>query len=251
LAGNADWRNLEIGMDSFLGKVIRLIAVIVMAGAATFAQEKEKPAISATTTTIKQLSADLFQIGEVQINKKTRAITFPGRLNMREGLLEYLLVSTEGKKHESLLLTEAEPYHIHTAMLLLGAKGAPMTTAEQRTASTNVTGDAISINVEWVDKDGKKSMPAEDLIFNIGTKSEMTRGPWTYNGSWMFEGTFIAQRERSVVAIIHDHDSLVNNPRPGRENDELWQARMELVPEVGTPVQVSFILSPAKNATMK
>jgi hypothetical protein len=61
-----------------------------------------------------------------------------------------------------------------------------------------------------------------------------------YNGSWIFDGTFIAQRERSIVAIMADMDALANNPRPGRENDEIWEVRKELMPPEGTAVQITI-----------
>ncbi|MEW6305563.1 MAG: YdjY domain-containing protein [Verrucomicrobiota bacterium] len=204
------------------------------------------PANAPTNAPLKQIGPGLFQLGEVQFNKNDKTVTFPARVNMNEGLIEYLLVSTAGKTHESLLLTQAEPYHIHLAMLLLGAKGTPTMPAEQRAQTKTVRGDEIAIHVSWAGKDGKKSYAGEELIFNLQSKVPMSAGHWTYNGSWIFEGTFIAQRERSIVSIIHDHDALVNNPRPGREDDELWQARKEIVPAVGTPVEVTLKLQPTR-----
>ena len=66
----------------------------------------------------------------------------------------------------------------------------------------------------------------------------MSRGNWVYNGSRIVEGTFLAQRDGSVVSIIRDPDALINNPRPGRENDEIWQVNTNLVPPLNTPVEL-------------
>jgi len=70
----------------------------------------------------------------------------------------------------------------------------------------------------------------------------MSRGNWVYNGSRIVEGTFLAQRDGSLVSIISDQDALINNPRPGRENDEIWQVNTNTVPPVGTAVQITIKL---------
>jgi len=68
----------------------------------------------------------------------------------------------------------------------------------------------------------------------------MREGPWVYNGSRVVGGTFLAQRDGQIVAVMADADALVNNPRPGRENDEIWQINTNAVPAVGTPVRIIF-----------
>ena len=55
------------------------------------------------------------------LEKLKQQISFPVLINMNEGLVEYILVTGKGKTHESLLVTRTEPFHIHVAMLLLGA----------------------------------------------------------------------------------------------------------------------------------
>jgi hypothetical protein len=96
--------------------------------------------------------------------------------------------------------------------------------------------------VTW-EKDGqKKSVPAETLVYDQEAKVAMSLGDWTYNGSRIFEGTFLAQRDRSIIAIIGDLDALVNNPRPRWENDQNWQANAETCPAIETPVEVTLTI---------
>src|SRR3954469_13485921 len=82
-----------------------------------------------TNLPLQQISSNLFQIGTVRLDKSKGTVQFPAQLNMTNGLVEYLLVTTKGKLHESVLKTETEPYHIQLALLLLGAKGLPSTAA--------------------------------------------------------------------------------------------------------------------------
>jgi hypothetical protein len=67
-------------------------------------------------------------VGKVRLDQKARSISFAGKLNMKRGLLEYLLVHSRGSVHESLLVTEVEASDIHVALLLLGAKGGAVMT---------------------------------------------------------------------------------------------------------------------------
>jgi hypothetical protein len=68
----------------------------------------------------------------------------------------------------------------------------------------------------------------------------MPRGDWIFNGSEVVQGVFRAAREGSIIAIIDDPDALINNPRPGRDDDELWRVNDRVVPPVGTAVRLTI-----------
>jgi hypothetical protein len=46
--------------------------------------------------------------------------------------------------------------------------------------------------------------------------------------------------------LITDPFALVNNPRPGRDNDDLCEVNSKTVPPLDTAVQVRFILQGTK-----
>jgi len=86
---------------------------------------------------IREISPGIFALGEVRIDKEQRTVSFPARLNLDEGPMEYFLVTSWGKTHESILKTDTEPFRIHLAMLLLdtnagaahaGSNGPPVST---------------------------------------------------------------------------------------------------------------------------
>src|SRR4051794_514358 len=81
------------------------------------------PSFPANKPPLKTIAPGIFELGRVRLDKNQKSVSFPAVLNMNQALAEYLVVTTNGKTHESLLRTEAEPWHIHVAMLLLGAKG--------------------------------------------------------------------------------------------------------------------------------
>lgn len=217
-----------------------------------------------TNQPLREISRDIFQLGAVRLDKNRRTVQFPAQVNMKEGVVEYFLVQTRGKSYESLLRTDVEPYYIHLAMLLIGAQGAPPDAGLSNAPSqpfhinrpknaTNlpprlaVLGDPVTIELAWQTADGRKEARAEDWIMNLTTKTNAGRGPWTYNGSRVIDGIFIAQREGSIVAMIDDIDAMANNPRAGSDDDQIWQINSNALPPLNTTVQVTFKLETPSN----
>ncbi len=227
------------------------IAAVALAEPPVPSPPREHDVVSSPTNApLKQISEHIFEIGQVKLDKKQRTVSFPATVNMQEGLMEYMLVGESGKIHESVLVTTAEPYHIHIAMLFLGARGAPPLKAEERAVETHIKGEPVALWTAWKSGGRARRARAETFITHKESSQSMSEGPWTYNGSWIFEGTFLAQREKSIIAIVTDHDALINNPRSGRDNDEIWLANKDKIPPPGTMITVTIELStPPKEAT--
>ncbi len=210
----------------------------------------------------KEISPGIFQVGMVRIDRKTATATFPARVNMNDGLLEYLMVSPQGPVHESLFTSEAAPQDVHMAMLLLGAKGMVQKgakepgriDAEYLAKAPKLTGDRISLRVKWTDKDGREqSVPPERWIERkIFTPKKPVKtvtaedGPWLYTGSYFYENRFIAQMDGTFAAMVTFPGALMNNPRTGANDDHVWFVKTDAVPPVGTPVEFSIRLEPAE-----
>jgi hypothetical protein len=205
------------------------------------------PEVLATNLPLKSLGPGAFELGKVRFDKNKQEITFPGAINMDRDLIEYAVVHSTGKVHESLLRTDAEPYHIHLAILLVRTNANAVVGSSNQAAPRELLGAPVSVRVSWRFGGDEKSFRLEDLIFNSENKSAMKKGDWIYNGSRFLGGTFIAQRDGSIVAIISDPDALINNPRPGRENDEIWQVNHDNVPRAGTLVMITIQLEKGGN----
>ena len=199
------------------------------------------PAALLTNAALQRISEGVYGLGLVQLDKNTRTIRFPSVVNMSEGLVEYALVHASGKVHESVLKTDADPLHIHLAKLLLAMNESASPPPAAGTPS-EPAGARIRIWVSWKSGAAEQRVPIENLVSNTLTRAQMTRGDWVYNGSRVVDGIFLAQRDGSIAAIIADPDALVNSPRPGRDDDDIWKANGSLVPPVGTPVDVSIEL---------
>jgi len=180
-------------------------------------------------------------LGLVRVNARERSVSFPASVNQRTGLVEYVVVTSTGKTHESVLRTDAEPQHIHLGLLLLGAHPAntPVFPADP---GTPPPGEPIHIDVVWQAGGKEVSHPIEDLVVTTNRWQALGRGSWTYNGSYLSDRRFVAQQEGSIVALQIDPSALVNNPRHGRENDELHHVNPALLLPDNTPLRVRIRL---------
>jgi hypothetical protein len=235
-----------------------LILLVVAAGMAGLPAQTAAPSGAPTvpkesSSALHEISPGVFDFHGIRLDKKNRRISFPAVVNQRQGLIEYLLVNDKGKTHESLLSTALRPRDIHVALLLIGLdpdalpapKDQPPPSAIDSAylqAAPKLKGVSVTISATWT-ADGKSNGVAlEDWIFNLQTNKPMTPGPWTYNGSMIEDGAFLADQDLSIVAVITDPTALANNPRAGYDNDQIWQVREEKVPPLDTPVEVSITL---------
>ena len=235
-------------MSKFNPLVLGLLAFLCWSAVAPHARADDAPAPPANGKTL--------DFRGIQIDKEKRTITFPAAINMTDGMLEYLIVAETGKTHESLLSTKIQPYDIQVAMLLLGIKPASRIDAEPPGQLTTqylksappMKGENVSLFVAWTDARGPHRIRAENLVRNTKENAAMMDGPWTYNGSGMYDGKFLAQVDGSVAALVRDSAALINNPRPGNDDDQVWKPDSKVAPKVGPAVDVIIALeeNPAK-----
>lgn len=195
---------------------------------------------------MKMVSQGVYEFGDVIVDKHQRTVTFPAFLNMNQGPLEYLLVTSYGKKHESLLRTDVSPFNIHMAMLLLDVPlrtnivSVPPPAHIVKPSSEAIPGRRVAIELSWTNAGKTVRNPAEDLIYNTESKTTLSRDAWLYNGSAVWDGRFLAQREGSIVSLVTDLSALINNSGSGHDNDHIWTGNAAALPPVDTPVAVTF-----------
>ena len=194
-----------------------------------------------TNLPVRSLGGGLFQVGEVTIDQSNRTVRFPASVNLREETIEYAVVHRTGKTHESIFRTAARPQDIQFALLLLGARPL-MTNRFGADGKALPLGDRVRIAAAWTNQGVRVEFAMEDLVLDKQTKRTLSRGEWIYNGSNFSEGAFAAQRDGSIISTHIDPDALINNPRPGRENDDLYVPVTALLPAIGTPVEITIRL---------
>lgn len=220
------------------------LLITVTSGAVPSAQPPvAAPAPSQVPTNFhpKFIGPGVLDLGLVRLDPKRGSATIPAFVNLKEGIVEYLLVTSGGKTHESILRTDAEPHHIHVAMLLLGAHGAG-TNELPADPALGLPGDEVTVEIVWKKGSRERRARAESMVLDRKRKTAMAKGNWIYTGSRLREDGFAAQADGSIISLITDVDALVNNPRPGREDDDRWLAKAKNLPKFNEPVQVVITL---------
>ncbi|MCW1924879.1 YdjY domain-containing protein [Luteolibacter arcticus] len=202
---------------------------------------------------VKELDADRLQIGEVIFNRKTREIRFPAAVNMAGGeLLEFALVHTNGKVHESLLVTDVSATHVNLAFKLLRypassefyaivEKDGTMSNAFPKVADDVKVAARIKIGLEWQEAGKTRTASLNDWISHGSTGEQMPAAdPWVYGGSGIHEGKFVADVTGDYIAIFLSSAALINFSGKDNNSDEVWLPFPKRVPPEGTKVTVTI-----------
>ncbi len=230
--------------------LLLLIASAALAVAQDTPAEPPKPSI-------KQLDENKFQIGEITFDKISREIRFPAKIQMSEGLLEFLIVHDNGKIHESLMATAASPTHLNLAFTLLRylpsrelyfvpthageTPPPPVVISEKEKA-----GSRIAIDVEWQENEKTQRASVNEWIQHSVTAEAMPAGPWVYGASETYEGKYIPEVTGDIAAIFLSNAAIINFPGADNGNDDVWNPFPKRIPADGTAVTV--IISPYQNS---
>ncbi len=220
-------------------------------GAAETDPAKAKPALV-------QLDADRFKIGDVEFSKQTRVIRFPAVINMRDGLLEYVLVTGKGKVHEALLRTTINATHLNIVLKLLRYQDSPelfsLRNEDGSPSGRYPVVDAktkaaarVELRMIWQGEQQEQSASINELIARQPKNRPMPPGPWIYSGSVVYEGRFLAEQTGDLIAIQIDQGAIFNCPGANRDNDEVWLPVTKRLPAVDAPV--TFEIRPWPPAT--
>lgn len=189
---------------------------------------------------VKPIGGGRLALGRVTLDPKSRTVSVPAQVVMTEGLVEYALVTTGGKVHESLLSTDASPVHVHLAMLLMNMG------PKDRAAGPAL----IQVEMEWRGNGPVQRIALEDLIVRGKDSEEGRRGStlntqiWQYDGSTVLNGRLTSEIEGSIISLIMDPAALVNAPRKLPVDDRLLLANTPKLPAVGMPVTLHFRSAP-------
>ena len=196
-----------------------------------------------------KVSEDEYKLGKLSFNPKTREIWFPCRVNQNEVLLEFAICDEfRGKLHESLLSTKVTPFEIQIAMKLLRWVPSERQIYRKFDESGKPIGvlkddgkGRMEILVRYKGKDGKEvTEPIGNWVHNVNTKKVVGAGSWTYTGSKVIDGYFLAAEDGAIAAVYRYEGSLCNTFNPGSDDDELWFPITSKVPALDTEVTVIF-----------
>jgi hypothetical protein len=204
------------------------------------------------------------QLPGLTIHAKERRVDVEATVCLDEGALELVACTKDSKEHESILTVEARPIHIHTALLLLGAKNGnpamrrPLDPEMTRWADIPPRGDLIDVFLEYTEAGGKVTeRPIGDFIKRSpehapapGAGADV-RFPHTF----LFAGSqlrdkgqapkeYLADQSGHVISIASFGDELLGLPDiHSHDNGALmWHVDPTHLPAPGTKVTLRLRL---------
>lgn len=250
-------------------KFPRLICLLLalLAGAAHAdppSKTDEKPSPSTARKISPELTAALkkLDLPGVKINLEEWCVDVKSRVSLKEGLLELIACVKDTKDHEAIIAIEAKPSHVHTALLLLGAKpGSPAMPVESDSDKptyrfTPPSGSPVDVFLVIKKADGKEvESPITDFIKPIDEEEESEKPAnkpkvekfpthtFLFAGSILVgEGDgprrYLCDTEGNVISISTFGDELLCLPGIHDQSNSslMWQVDGEKLPELDSEV---------------
>lgn len=189
-------------------------------------------------------------IGKVIVDPAKKQVIIPALVNMEEGLIEYILCMPNGKLHESLLVTDADPLHISLAMKMLGFKGfekffpvqdenlewLPFTPPDP----ADYANAYVTLKLLWKDHGKEKESDFSDLVINARTKEPFPATKWLYTNSFFFNGAYQSSLCGNAIAIFADRTATINYIGDFNEgdNESGWIIHSAHPLKPGDPVEI-------------
>lgn len=200
----------------------------------------------------------------IHINLNEWCVDVESTVCLRQGLLELVASTKDGKVHESIIAVQAKPSHIHTALLLLGAKaGSParrmlIDPEAARLIDIPPSGSPVDVSLVIPDGNGK---PVEHPISHFILPANDSEDPDPDNdeesqagrkfptSTFLFAGSilidaeegprkYLSDLEGNVISLSTFGDELLCLPGiHGHANERLsWQVDSDQLPALDSKV---------------
>lgn len=218
------------------------------------------PLLGAVAASVEQdpAPAAVLDMGGVQLDPAAGLISFSVRVEVRDDLLEYLLVAPHGAVHESMFVTGVDPEVLNASILALGLQPGqnakwvakdPAPTREELRAGVRAydvqtpSGDGLYLYLGWREGDETYWYRVEDMLRDLDRLRTMRRHPWVFLGSRMIKRESAPEREVFAASLegnlinmpfFANGTTLITSAIPEAEKQNIWLPNAWLLPERGS-----------------
>ncbi len=256
-----------LSVPSYMKLLILTCLLLAMFPAASAAEE---PATTTDATTAGRsgkispklrAAVDKLSLPGVKINLDEWSVDVESRVCLGEGLLELIACTKDTKEHESIIMVEAKPSHIHIALLLLGAK--PGNPAMQQAIDPEMTrfrskppsGSPVDVFLVFKDSEGKEKEHPINEFMGLADEDDRAdlqdpeHGGKFPTHTFLFAGSvlvgggeqprrYLCDQSGNVISISTFGDELLC--LPGIHDDAngalIWQVEGDKLPEVDSKI---------------
>jgi hypothetical protein len=174
-------------------------------------------------------------IGKVKIDRLEKEVLFPAKINMDAGPIEVLICTPQGRAHESLLVSDADPLNIQLALILSGAANGARK-PPPKGAEGPLQGDLFDVFV--LDENGKKKS-VEKLLVDLKKNAPPEKHGWVFVGSkFTSNGRCLATREGNIIVTWSSGNTVFDNPADNGDVDDDINVNNKLGLKIGDVVTV-------------
>ena len=183
---------------------------------------------------------------EVWIDVKAKHVIVAGRTCLQQGGLEMFICPFFTKEHESVIAVNARSFEIHSSLLAIGA--APGSPVQWDPEYQPARGPIVKIDVMWKDPAGGEIITrrGQEMIRDFKTKKPMELD-WVFGGSVLEKDPETGQSYYyadggELVCLSNFSTAALDVPIQSSDSNEdlLYEANPDMIPEPGTKVYVIF-----------
>ena len=200
----------------------------------------------------------------ITVDLASRTVMIDAIVCLDVGWLEQVLCGAGSREHESLVVTEAKPQHIHAALLMVdftSGKPGEWHYSDDGVTVTQPSGDEIIVEVQYIKEDGSITTHSiRKWIRDHKHEKEFPKDNWVFAGSQLRQPTermkergmtseiYVADFSGSIIGLVTFGDEVIGFPEV--LPDEVaaappeWEVNTDTIPPLGTKVKV--ILRPTQ-----
>jgi hypothetical protein len=162
---------------------------------------------------VEKLGDNLLRIGSVRVDLANKEVSVAGTIN-DVPILEFIANTKGGfKNYESAIEAETNAIDFNTALILIGLDRSRSVPPKFHFDPTPPQGDPVEVWVTWVDEGKERRVPAEELVYDSGSKKALPKAAWVYTGSRFLpeSNAFVADVDGVLIGFVHTPAPLIEN----------------------------------------
>lgn len=168
------------------------------------------------------------------IEHGTHIISFPAETNISDSTIEVLVATPAGRTHESLFVTDLDPFKLNLALILAGRRNGAMLAD-----SPVPQGDLFDVMVRLADG---RELKADSWLFNVSADKMKADDGYVFVGSSFVNNRSIASEQGNLINInSSDTDTILNALLSQDDVYSEYRSLGELVPPKGTRVTLHLV----------
>lgn len=212
------------------------------------AEQKPAEAPDEAPKQSKRTDGQMPNLPHLSVNIEEGYVDCDGKICLTEGPLELIATLVAAKEHEAIITLNARPKNIHLALLLLGLEpGSPgkWEYKDDKIIAHDPTGAPVRIMLLY-EKDGERvERPINEFVRDSNTKKNLDSNRFVFAGSAIIEPEerepfYAADVTGDIITLVSFPEEMIAMPTAASSSNEnlLWEADTESLPEVGTPVKL-------------